>query len=53
MEAKQLKIAKLLFNVGETEFAEETHTYLKELFQDRKLNKLPVQKLLGSLNFID
>ena len=50
MEDKPVKTAILLLNMGGPESAEEVHPYLKELFQDRELLKLPVQKILG--NFI-
>ncbi len=46
----KVKTAILLLNMGGPESAEEVHPYLKELFQDRELLKLPAQKLLG--NFI-
>jgi len=45
-----IKTAILLLNMGGPESADEVHPYLKELFQDRELLKLPVQKILG--NFI-
>lgn len=45
-----IKTAILLLNMGGPESAEEVHPYLKELFQDRELLRLPAQKILG--NFI-
>ena len=42
-----IKTAILLLNMGGPESADEVHPYLKELFQDRELLKLPVQKILG------
>ena len=45
-----IKTAILLLNMGGPESADQVHPYLKELFQDRELLKLPVQKILG--NFI-
>ena len=45
-----IKTAILLLHMGGPESADEVHPYLKELFQDRELLKLPVQKILG--NFI-
>mgnify|MGYP003327185191 CR=1 FL=1 len=47
---KPTKTAILLLNMGGPESADEVHPYLKELFQDRELLRLPVQKILG--NFI-
>ena len=44
------KTAILLLNMGGPESEEEVHPYLKELFQDKELLKLPIQKILG--NFI-
>ena len=44
------KTAILLLNMGGPESEEEVHPYLKELFQDKELLKLPVQNILG--NFI-
>ena len=50
LKTKPVKTAILLLNMGGPESADEVHPYLKELFQDRELLKLPVQKILG--NFI-
>lgn len=47
---KSAKTAVILLNMGGPQSAEEVHPYLKELFQDRELLKLPFQKVLG--NFI-
>ena len=44
------KTAVILLNMGGPQSNEEVHPYLKELFQDRELLKLPLQKILG--NFI-
>ena len=44
------KTVILLLNMGGPESPEEVHPYLKELFQDRELLRLPFQKILG--NFI-
>ncbi|MAK46772.1 MAG: ferrochelatase [Opitutae bacterium] len=47
---KPVKTAILLLNMGGPESASEVHPYLNELFQDKELLKLPLQKILG--NFI-
>ena len=47
---KQAKTVVILLNMGGPQSKEEVHPYLKELFQDRELLKLPFQKILG--NFI-
>ncbi len=44
------KTAILLLNMGGPESADEVRPYLRELFQDRELLRLPAQKILG--NFI-
>ena len=48
--AVPVKTAVILLNMGGPQNKDEVHPYLKELFQDRELLKLPFQKLLG--NFI-
>ena len=45
-----VKTAVILLNMGGPQNKDEVHPYLKELFQDRELLKLPFQKILG--NFI-
>ena len=45
-----VKTAVILLNMGGPQNPDEVHPYLKELFQDRELLKLPFQKILG--NFI-
>ena len=45
-----LKTAIHLLNMGGPESATEVHPYLKELFKDKELLKLPLRKILG--NFI-
>lgn len=47
MEEQHVKTAILLLNMGGPESPEEVHPYMKELFQDRELLKLPAQKILG------
>ncbi|MGB2186377.1 MAG: ferrochelatase, partial [Akkermansiaceae bacterium] len=44
MEEQHVKTAILLLNMGGPESPEEVHPYMKELFQDRELLKLPAQK---------
>ena len=39
----------ILLNMGGPQNKDEIHPYLKELFQDRELLKLPFQKVLGRL----
>ena len=41
------KTLVVLLNMGGPQNKEEIHPYLKELFQDRELLKLPFQKILG------
>jgi len=43
----QVKTAVILLNMGGPQNNEEVHPYLKELFQDREILKLPFQKILG------
>ena len=43
------KTAVILLNMGGPQNPEEVHPYLKELFQDRELLKLPFQKILGNI----
>lgn len=42
-----VKTLVILLNMGGPQNKDEIHPYLKELFQDRELLKLPFQKLLG------
>ena len=42
-----VKTLIILLNMGGPQNKEEIHPYLKELFQDRELLKLPFQKVLG------
>ncbi len=42
-----VKTVVILLNMGGPQNKDEIHPYLKELFQDRELLKLPMQKLLG------
>ena len=42
-----VKTAVILLNMGGPQNKDEVHPYLKELFQDRELLKLPFQKLPG------
>ena len=42
-----VKTLIILLNMGGPQNKEEIHPYLKELFQDRELLKLPLQKVLG------
>ena len=41
------KTLVVLLNMGGPQNKDEIHPYLKELFQDRELLKLPFQKILG------
>ena len=42
-----VKTLVILLNMGGPQNKDEIHPYLKELFQDRELLKLPFQKILG------
>ena len=44
-----VKTAVILLNMGGPQSKDEVHPYLKELFQDRELLKLPFQKYSGIL----
>jgi len=44
---KPVKTLVILLNMGGPQNKDEIHPYLKELFQDRELLKLPFQKILG------
>ena len=44
-----VKTLVILLNMGGPQNKDEIHTYLKELFQDRELLKLPLQKILGRI----
>ena len=43
----KVKTLVILLNMGGPQNKDEIHPYLKELFQDRELLKLPFQKVLG------
>ena len=42
-----VKTLVILLNMGGPQNKDEVHPYLKELFQDREILKLPFQKVLG------
>ena len=44
-----VKTLVILLNMGGPQNKDEIHPYLKELFQDRELLKLPFQKILGRI----
>ena len=44
-----IKTLIILLNMGGPQNKDEIHPYLKELFQDRELLKLPFQKILGRI----
>ena len=44
---QKIKTLIILLNMGGPQNKDEIHPYLKELFQDRELLKLPMQKILG------
>ena len=44
---QKIKTLIILLNMGGPQNKDEIHPYLKELFQDRELLKLPMQKVLG------
>ena len=44
---QKIRTLIILLNMGGPQNKDEIHPYLKELFQDRELLKLPMQKVLG------
>ena len=47
---QKIKTLIILLNMGGPQNKDEIHPYLKELFQDRELLKLPMQKILEDLS---
>ena len=45
---QKIKTLIILLNMGGPQNKDEIHPYLKELFQDRELLKLPMQKIAVS-----